>query len=80
MLGSLRLSYRMTDVGEFTFATQIAVCSGDCDSSSYPPWATIGPAQGIGRAQPERTPKRSRGSRATVLQGPYRTDARSFGA
>lgn len=31
MLGSLRLSYRTTDIGEFTFATQIAVCSGACD-------------------------------------------------
>jgi hypothetical protein len=30
MLGSLRLRYRTTDIGEFTFATQIAVCSGAC--------------------------------------------------
>jgi hypothetical protein len=30
-LASLRLGYRTTDAGAFTFATQIAICSGGCD-------------------------------------------------
>jgi len=30
-LASLRLAYRTTEAGAFTFATQIAICSGDCD-------------------------------------------------
>lgn len=31
MLASLRLAYRTTEAAAFTFATQIAICSGACD-------------------------------------------------
>jgi hypothetical protein len=29
-LASLRLTYRTTEAGSFAFATQVAVCSGQC--------------------------------------------------
>lgn len=31
-LASLRLAYRTTEAGAFTFASQVATCSGACDA------------------------------------------------